>query len=100
MCCRDCAFTWLLNSLSKIEPLEIWAYGSFLCDVVTPNDADILIKYRSDRVEEAVQLRREITPEFERLFLLPLHAIFLSEGEWRDELPRIKLLLGSARRFR
>jgi predicted nucleotidyltransferase len=93
----DAVEAWLVNALSRSEVLAAWLYGSFTTRSANVGDVDVLVRYRTGWSVDAAKCRRRIEAQFYGEFSIPLHAIFLSEGEFEDESNFIEALLVSSR---
>ncbi len=88
---------WLGIALRLPEITEAWLYGSFAQGSTFAGDVDILVRYQNGWSYEAAQYRRQIESKFGSDFSVPLHAIFLSEDEFRDEADLVGALLANGR---
>jgi predicted nucleotidyltransferase len=92
----DLVQAWLRTNLSAPELTGAWLYGSFVGAHTDVGDIDVLVRYRAGWSGSASKLRGRLERLFGETFSIPLHAIFLSETEFEDEAPFIKVLLAHA----
>ncbi|OCZ67781.1 hypothetical protein A7P25_05815 [Achromobacter xylosoxidans] len=96
----DRVIEWLLVALDLADVTGVWLYGSYVRGAPDARDVDVMVRFKDGRADHAVKLRRRIEAEFEREFALPLHAIFLSEREFREEATRVFVVLREAQRIK
>ena len=96
----DRVIDWLLRALDLAEVTEVWLYGSFVRRAPGTQDVDVMVRFKDGWVDHAARLRRKIESDFEREFDLPMHAIFLSDNEFRAEAKHLAVVLSEARCLR
>ncbi|WP_133155192.1 nucleotidyltransferase domain-containing protein [Kinneretia aquatilis] len=92
----DRVIAWLASALQAPQITDAWVYGSYAQGVPTANDVDVLVCYRSGWAAGAATWRREVEALFALEFTIPLHAIFLSADEIKNESSFIKMLLANS----
>lgn len=75
---------WLRRNLETHLVVEACIFGSSVSEKKF-SDVDILVKYKSDMVVEALALRKKLEVNFYKEFNICLDALFLSEEECQDE---------------
>lgn len=97
---RDDVTEWLLRALDLAEITGIWLYGSYFRGVPDACDVDLIARFKDGHADNAAKLRRNIEADFGFAFVRPLHAIFLSEREFREEAGHLSNILKNACRVK
>ena len=97
---REEIFGWLRDQFNDDFINQLHVYGSFLLNCHAASDVDVLVIYSFGHSLEAAIRRREVERMFGVAFGIPLHAIFLSDREMKEEAEFLSLLLVSSLQLR